>query len=117
MNLQKSFARSERVAELVQKELASLLTQKAQDPRFKCVTLTHLDISPDLKNSTVYVVTQDDIDIGALIIALNKAGSFFRREIAHSLDLRMTPKLNFIYDESISRAERLTKLINEANKD
>lgn len=109
------YPRSDRVAELIHRELALLLRQKAQDPRFKEITLTHVDVSADLKSARIFVLLPDDSGKAGLIKAINKATGFFRHELAHALNLRTTPTLNFVYDDSISRAEYLMKLIDTAN--
>lgn len=109
-----SFNRMQRVADQIQRELAVLLTTKAHDPRFHTVSITAVDVSPDMANATVLVSQLDEQHIRATLAALNKAAGFLRYELAHTLNLRITPKLHFIYDESISKADRIDRLINQA---
>lgn len=104
--------RPQRVADLIQRELARLLQREAHDPRFAGVTITSVDVSPDLANANVYITVLDDAKIKGTLAALNHAAGFLRHHLADAVELRIIPKLNFIYDESIHRADRISKLIN-----
>ena len=106
--------RSQRVADLIQHTLAPMLQHEAKDPRFAAVTITAVDVSPDLSNAIVFVSMLEETQIASTIAALNKASGYFRHRLADAVELRITPRLHFRFDESISRADRITKLINEA---
>ena len=108
-----SHFRTQRVSELVQKELANLLRIKALDPRFQEVTVTYVDVAPDLHNAKIFIVVHDEKKRIKTLQALNKAQGFFRREIAHAVDLRITHKLSFVYGESIGRGRDFTRLIDQ----
>ena len=105
--------RPHRIAELIQQELASLLEFRTNDPRFKQVTVTFVNVSPDLRHAKIYVLMHDEKELNKVLVALNKAHGYFRSEIAHNLNLRFTPKLTFVYDESISRGSYLSNLIDK----
>jgi ribosome-binding factor A len=112
-----SFNRMQRIADQIQRELAVLLTTKAHDPRFLTVSITAVNVSPDMANATVLVSQLDEQHIKETLAALNKAAGFLRYELAHTLNLRITPRLRFIYDESISKGDHIDRLIDKAIKE
>lgn len=110
------FKRADRVADVIQHELAILLQHQAKDPRFAAVTITAVDVSPDLENANILISQLDESKVAETVSALNKAAAYLRRELAQTIQLRYTPKLRFRYDDSLLRAERINKLLNDAEK-
>lgn len=102
--------RSQRVADSIQRCLAQLL-QRARDPRFIQVTITAVDVSPDLANAAIYVSVLDDSKATETVSALNKASGYFRHELVDMIDLRILPKLQFRFDDSIGRGARINELL------
>lgn len=109
--------RPERVAGLIQQTLAELLLRQASDPRFTLVTITAVKVTADLADAKVYVTMLDESRIQEAVTALNHAAGYFRHLLADKIELRIVPRLRFIYDESISRADKLYKLIDESLSD
>ncbi len=114
----REFDRARRVAELVQRELARLLTSEAHDPRIKFVTVTGVDMSKDLKHAKVYVTRLKKQDSPAeqqrLLKALQHASGFLRHELSNDLNLRISPSIRFYYDTSIERGNAMDALIDKA---
>ena len=114
----KEFSRPRRVAELVQRELAILLTSQVHDPRIGFVTVTGVELSKDLKHAKVFVTRLDQqhsvADEQQLMTALSHASGYLRRELSRGLKLRVSPTLRFFYDTSIERGNQLSKLIEDA---
>lgn len=113
----KEFTRSERVSDAVQKELASLIRQHVRDPRVGMLSVTDVTVTRDLAIAKVYVAfvgerTSEEIKQG--LDALNGASGYLRKLLASSIALRATPKLNFFYDETGQRSQRLDALIDLA---
>jgi ribosome-binding factor A len=107
--------RPERVAHLVQAELARLLLTSMRDPRLRDVTVTAVSMTPDLRVARVYIRTLGDpAEHEALLKALRKATPFVRGEIGRALRLRVTPELRFEYDTAPDRARRVDDLLREA---
>lgn len=106
------FQRTQRIGDQIQQVLASLLSSKIHDPRFQDISITGVNISPDMKNATIFVSKLETQKINETIVALNKAAGFFRHGLANKLNLRYTPKLKFVYDDSILRGNKISKLIN-----
>ncbi|MBS1269788.1 MAG: 30S ribosome-binding factor [Gammaproteobacteria bacterium] len=111
----KEFSRTERVSELIRRELANSIAREMDDPRVRFVSVTAVDVSKDLRNAKVYV-TQISTDSGPTIDirALQKAAGFLRKQLASTLTLKTIPSLTFVYDDSIKRGVDLSRLIEQA---
>ena len=114
----KEFSRSRRVAELIQRELAGLLQRDIRDHDLGMVTLSTIDVSPDLKNAKVFFTCiGNTIAIEQVVARLNEHIGPFRYELSKTLILRSVPKLKFVYDYSLDRANKLTSLIDSLHID
>jgi ribosome-binding factor A len=111
-----SVKRVRQVADMIQRQLSLALRQHIQDPRLADVTITDVAISPDLRVAKVYFTLVKDSELAVAQAALDRATGHFRHIIATQLDLRYAPTLQFYYDETLAKAERLTKLIQQAEK-
>ncbi len=109
----KDYARSDRIAEQIQRELADFLRLEVKDPRVKKVTITTVQVTKDYSHAKVYYTTLDGAS-KALQDGLERAAGFLRSQLAHAMKLRITPQLHFVYDESIERGAHLSQLIEQA---
>jgi ribosome-binding factor A len=107
--------RTQRIGDEIQRELAKILAKKTNDPRLHAISITAVDVSPDMANATILMSALDEAHIPEILKTLNNAAGFFRRELAHSLNLRITPRLKFSHDKSIAHANHLSALINAVN--
>ena len=104
--------RTERVNELMRRELVLLLKQEIKDPRLKQVVITDVIVSSDLTSAKIFFsVDEDSNKIVASL--LNKASGFFRSSLSKSLDLRHTPTLSFIYDTAPNTGARIDDLLSK----
>ena len=104
--------RTERVNELMRRELVLLLKQEAKDPRLKQVVITDVSVSHDLTSAKVFFsVDEDSNKIVASL--LNKASGFFRSNLSKTLDLRHTPSLSFIYDTAPNTGARIDDILSK----
>ncbi len=108
--------RPHRVAELLRELLAEILLQRSADPRLKELSLTEVEVSPDLKQARVYYVAREGADATGVQAALDKALGFIKQEVAREHILRMMPEFIFLVDEGLDRAARLERLF-QAVKD
>ena len=113
----KEFSRTDRVAQEVQRELAMLLQREVKDPRVSMATVSAVKVSRDLLNAQVFVTfmgqdTPQQID--QAILALNKMAGFLRSMLAQRIRMRQLPRLQFAYDESLTRGRQLSSLIDRA---
>ncbi len=114
-------SRPDRVADQIRSELALLLTREVHDPGIGFVTITRVQMTPDLQQARVfYTALGDDKARRNTERAIERAGSFLRRQIGSRLRLKRVPELTFLYDESIAGQDRIEQLLNEvrtANSD
>jgi len=111
-------ARSRRIADMVQRELANIVREELQDPRIRRITFTEVNVSPDLAHANVfYTLLGSDVDLEQCQQALLRASGFLRAELSHRVLLRHAPQLHFVYDASVERGVRLVNLIDRANAD
>jgi len=108
----KEFARHQRVAEQIQRELADLLQFEVKDPRVSRVTVTEVEVSGDLAHAKIYY--SGEAQSKELQKGLEKAAGFLRTQLSQRLLMRKVPQLHFVYDASIERGMRLSKLIDDA---
>ncbi|MCR4418940.1 MAG: 30S ribosome-binding factor RbfA [Clostridia bacterium] len=110
--------RVQRVAEQIKKEIASILKHEMKDPRLGFVSVTDVELSPDLHYAKVYVsVLGDDQAQRESLEVLNKATGFVRREIGERLSLRFVPELAFRFDPSIQRGARIAELLHQLRRE
>lgn len=113
----KEFARSDRVADQIQRELADLLQFEVKDPRVGMVTITEVEVSGDMAHAKIYYsapLQKDPAAAKSLQAGLEKSAGFLRGQLAKRMLLRTVPQLHFVYDASIDRGMKLSKLIDEA---
>ena len=108
--------RTERVNDLIRDELSELLLREVRDPRLdgKLVSITHVDVTPDLFNARVFVsIMGDKTEQTQALRALNAAVAFFHRELKARLVMRRVPFLTFMEDTSIAEGARMLDILNE----
>jgi ribosome-binding factor A len=107
-------ARMRRVNEAVKEVLSSHLAAGLKDPRIGFVTVTGVDTTPDLRSARVYVsILGDEGEREAALEGLRSSKGFLQAQIAHELRMKRTPTLTFEYDETVERADRVSRLIDE----
>ncbi len=112
-----SFKRSDRVADLIKKELSDVLVKQVHDSRIRIITITGVKVADDLRSARIFFVElgknrcSDNVKSG-----LQKAVGFLRRELGQRLRLRYVPELLFTYDPSFEYGERIEELIAEIHQ-
>jgi len=104
--------RPQRIGDLIQREIADLLAREVRDPRVGMVTLTSVDVSPDMSHAKVHFTVLLPEKIAEAREGLTRAAGFLRSQLAKRVKLYSIPELRFEYDESIERADRLSQLID-----
>ena len=110
--------RTERINSLLREEISDLLRRGMKDPRLGgLVTITEVDVAPDLRQAKVYVsVLGTDEEKLATFQALKAAARFLQRELRLRLTIRRTPELTFVEDESIEQGARILRLLQETQE-
>jgi ribosome-binding factor A len=109
--------RVDKVADLLKKEIALLIQNEVRDPRVGMASVTGVRVSKDLSYANVFITflgKSEAAEIEEGIEALNRAAGFLRTLLAKTVSLRITPRLKFIYDDTLVRGQQLTSLIDEA---
>ncbi len=135
----KDYARTDRVAEQIQRELAELLRKEVKDPRVQMITLTGVEVTRDYAHAKVFYTTlgsphpnlppegegtnasspaggglRSGLANKAVQEGLERASGFLRSQLAHAMKLRITPQLHFVYDASVEYGAHLSQLIEQA---
>ena len=106
--------RPQRIGDLIQRELSELLAREVRDPRVGMVTITSVDVSPDMSHAKVLFTVLSQDKVQDVQQGLTRAAGFLRSQLAKRVKLYSIPELRFQYDESIERADRLSRLIDSA---
>ncbi len=107
-------SRPDRVADQIRAELGQLLTREVHDPGIGFVTLTRVQVSPDLQWARIYYTSLgDDTARRNTTRALERATPFLRHQIGARLRLKRVPGLKFLYDDAIAGQDRIEQLLNE----
>lgn len=108
--------KTERIASTLIKEISSILATEVKDKDINFVTVTSCDLSSDLGLAKVYYTILDSEKKKETAKALNKAKGYIRSELSKRLDIRHTPELRFIYDESVEKGLKIEKIIENINE-
>lgn len=108
-------ARQRRIEGELQRVLAELIARELKDPRVGLVTITAVELAADLSEARIWIVPFGERHSTEEVLAgLTRAAGFLRGEVGRRLALRHAPRLVFQFDESLERADRLTRLIDGA---
>ena len=112
---QKSFSRKDRVSEQIRREVAELIRSEVKDPRVGMVSITDVEVTPDYAHAKVYFSTMSGSEhLDEVMVGLQKASGFLRRELGKRIRIHTTPQLHFVFDQSLERGADLSKLIQQA---
>ena len=109
----KDYARTDRIAEQIQRELAQFIRLEVKDPRVHMVTITGVEVTRDYAHAKVFYTTLEG-GSSELQKGLERTSGFLRSKLASSMKLRITPQLHFVYDASIEHGSHLSQLIDQA---
>lgn len=110
------FKRTDRVGELIHRELSKIIDTEIRDARLGMVTVTGVDIARDLKTARVYIsVLGDDDELKRSLEALAHAAGYIRSCLGERISLKTLPALEFRYDKSIVAGMEMDALLNELN--
>lgn len=115
----KEFSRTQRVAQQLQKELALILQRELKEPRLAMTTISSVDVSRDMGYAKVYITfltIGDQTEEESLAILREKA-PYIRSLLGKQIRLRVTPELNFIFDQSLTEGMRISNLVSKAVRD
>lgn len=117
--MRKNSVKNTRINAEVQRELSRIISREIKDPRISLMTsVVAVEVAPDLKTCKAYISVLGDGEAQqATLEGLRSAQGYIRRELAHSINLRNTPDVRFILDQSIAYGVNMSKKIDAINAD
>ncbi len=117
--MRKQSVKNIRINEEVMRALAEIIRSEVKDPRVNPMTsVVSVEVAPDLKTAKAYIsVLGDNSAVEDTLKGLNSSKGFIRSQLAHKVNLRNTPELTFVMDQSIAYAADMYKKINEVMAD
>jgi ribosome-binding factor A len=111
--------RPDRVGDQIRQELSELLSRgQVHDPGIGFITLTRVQVTPDLQLARVYYTTMGDEKARKdTAKALQRATPFFRRQVGGRLQLRRVPELEFRFDQSVAHQDRIEQIIRDLHEE
>lgn len=107
----------ERLNHNYQEVISSILMLEVKDNDIKFVTITGVEVTNDLSFAKVYYTVLDESKKESTAIALEKAAPFIRSKLAEKIEVRHTPELRFVFDNSIAYGEHIDELIKKINEE
>jgi ribosome-binding factor A len=106
------------VAETIHKEISGLLIKGLKDPRIGFVTITSVDVTPDLRQARVFYTLMGSHDEREECQAgLDSSASYVRQQLGRVLRLRYIPEIRFEYDSSVDYGQHIEKLLSDVHTD
>lgn len=117
--MRKNSIKNTRINGEVQRELADIIRGEIKDPRINPLTsVIAVEVAPDLKNCKAYIsVLGDETSVKDTLAGLNSAKGFIKSRLAKTINLRNTPDIQFVMDQSIAYGVNMSKKIAEVTKD
>ena len=107
------YKRSQRVGDLIREEVADIIMYRLKDPRIGFVTVTGVDMSPDMKSARIYVSVLKEEDREVTLEVLNSSKHFIRSLLGKRLTMKFIPTVEFRFDTSIEYGYKIDKLLKE----
>ena len=114
-----SFQRTDRVADLMRRDIAEVLLREVKDPRVSFVTITDVRLSKDLRNARVFftALLQEGQTLEEVTEALRHASGFVQRKVGGRLQLRCTPHITFAYDSSLENGSKMDAILRNIEQE
>jgi len=110
----RDFSRTDRIGDVMQRELSVIIRQELKDPRVSMITLAEVRVSKDLAHAKVFVSVMMEEKATETLEGLNKAAGFLRAQLAKRMSLRVIPQLSFVYDDTTIKANHISRMIDNA---
>jgi ribosome-binding factor A len=109
----REYTRSDRVAALLRREVATLVHDAVRDHALPSVSVSDVEVTRDLAHANVFVTALLGDQGPAAVKLLNEGAKDFRRELSRRVKMRVVPELHFKYDDSVDRGERIDQLLRD----
>jgi ribosome-binding factor A len=112
------FTRNQRVQDLIREEISAIVFQEVKDPRVGFVTVSHVEVTEDLRVAKVYFALHgSDRERRDSMAGLHRAQKFIRRKLGEKIRLKHLPELIFREDLSVDHVDRISKILNKLKKE
>jgi ribosome-binding factor A len=114
-----SSRRRERVQSLLQETISEIVIQELADPRMGFLTVTKVQVSPDLREAKVFVsiIGNEEGIEDKTFDGLRDAAGYVQRRVAETIELRNTPRLRFVLDDSVKKSVRISALLRRISEE
>jgi len=107
-----AYQRTDRISDIIKREVADILSRDVKDPRLAFITITQVTVAKDLKNARVFFTTmREGQELDALREGLQRASGFVQWKLGARLHLRHTPRITFTYDTSDAQGIRINRIL------
>ena len=110
--MKKGQGRPQRLGDLIQREVAELIRLEVRDPRVGMITITSVDVSPDITHAKIFFTLLEKEKLPETLEGLSRSAGFLRAQLAKRIKMYTTPELRFEYDESVERGDHISRLID-----
>jgi ribosome-binding factor A len=110
----RDFNRTDRIGDVMMRELSVIIQQELKDPRVGMITIAEVRVSKDLAYAKVFVSVMMEEKSAETLEGLNKAAGFLRAQLAKRMSIRVIPQLRFVYDDTTIKANRISRMIDDA---
>jgi ribosome-binding factor A len=110
--VKKGHGRPQRLGDLIQREVSDLIRQEVRDPRVGMITITSVDVSPDMSHAKVFFTVLEKDKLPDTLAGLGRSAGFLRSQLARRIKMYTTPELRFAYDESVEHGDRISRLLD-----
>lgn len=109
--------KTKRIASEMTRVISEILLEEARDELLKTISITGAEVAPDLSFAKVYFTSMSAMEHKQLEREMEEAAPFIRTHVAEKMNLRNTPKLKFVYDESIAYGEKIEQILKEIKEE
>ncbi|HOJ18685.1 MAG: 30S ribosome-binding factor RbfA [Ignavibacteriales bacterium] len=108
--------RTEKISELIKKEISIIFLQKINDPALGMLTITDVKVTPDVKIAKIYISVFNKEKRADTLSKIESINGYIRSELAHRIKLRFVPELKFFIDETLDYVEKIESLIKKTHE-
>ena len=116
--MRSSYQRSDRVADVIRREVSDILFREVKDPRLSFITITNVNLGKDLRNAKIYYTSlKESEELEEVKKSLKKAVGFVQRQLGKRIHLRYLPQLSFVYDSSLKYGSHMDSLFRKIDEE
>ncbi len=116
--MKSSYQRSDRVADIIRREVSEILFREVKDPRLSFITITSVDLGKDMRNARIYYTSLKEAEeLEEIKESLKKAVGFVQRKLGKRVHLRYLPQLSFVYDPSLKYGSHMDSLLGKIEEE